>query len=203
MSSISRSSAFISSGLRQAAGADRAVAGHGGGDVHQAPLQRQRLVPFGHVLGEIAQRAALALPSSDGVSRTATAPGPKNHREPEGAEFLGAVQQLLDRRSSSSTISGISRICRCAVLRQRPLQLFIDDTLMGGVLVYHDQAVAGLRHDVGLVDLRARRAGGRSSRSAEGCASKRTSAVGVPTSKAAWPASASADAAALQTKVRC
>jgi hypothetical protein len=31
------------------------VAGHGGGDVHQAALQRQRLVPFGHVLGEIAQ----------------------------------------------------------------------------------------------------------------------------------------------------
>ncbi len=29
---------------------------------------------------------------------------------------------------------------------------------MRGVLVHHDQAVAGLRHDIGLVDLRPRRA---------------------------------------------
>ena len=40
-------------GLEAAAGAHRAVAGHGGGDVHQAPLERQRLVPFRHVIGEV------------------------------------------------------------------------------------------------------------------------------------------------------
>ncbi len=42
--------------LQAAAGAHRAVAGHGGCDMHQPPLQRQRLVPFGHVLGEVAQQ---------------------------------------------------------------------------------------------------------------------------------------------------
>ena len=31
------------------------MTGHGRGDVHQPPLQRQRLVPFGEMLGEIAQ----------------------------------------------------------------------------------------------------------------------------------------------------
>ena len=58
-----------------------------------------------------------------------------------------------------STISGISRICRCTPLRgERRLQPLIDDALMRGVLVDHDHAVAGLRDDVVLVHLRARRA---------------------------------------------
>src|SRR5205823_2490578 len=42
-----------------------------------------------------------------------------------------------------------------AISRKRGLQLFIDDALMRGVLVHDNEAVAGLRHDVGLVDLRA------------------------------------------------
>src|SRR5262245_45337316 len=41
-------------GLEAAAGAHRAVAGHGGGDMHQPVLERQCLVPFRHVLGEVA-----------------------------------------------------------------------------------------------------------------------------------------------------
>ena len=45
-----------------------------------------------------------------------------------------------------------------AILRQRRLELLIDDALMRSVLVHHDEAVAGLRYDVGLVDLRSRRA---------------------------------------------
>jgi hypothetical protein len=47
------------------------------------------------------------------------------------------------------------------------------------------------------VDLRARRAERTVEQVGGGLCSKRTSVVGVPTSKAAWPASASADAAAL------
>src|SRR5262245_55073338 len=45
-------------GLEAASGAHRAVAGHGGGHVHEAAFERQRLVPFCHVLGEVAQQQA-------------------------------------------------------------------------------------------------------------------------------------------------
>jgi hypothetical protein len=38
--------------------AHRAVASHGRGHVHQAPLEGQRLVPFRHVLAEIAHQRA-------------------------------------------------------------------------------------------------------------------------------------------------
>src|SRR5437899_1172002 len=38
-------------------------------------------------------------------------------------------------------------------LLQRGLQALVDEPLMGGVLIDDDEAVAGLRHDVGLVYL--------------------------------------------------
>src|ERR1700739_1832796 len=41
-------------GLEPPPGAPRAVTGHGGRDLHEPAFERQRLVPFGHVLGEIA-----------------------------------------------------------------------------------------------------------------------------------------------------
>ena len=81
-------------------------------------------------------------------SRARTRPAPR--RAPAAARRVA---------SSSSTISGISRICRCTpFFESDALQPLIDDALMRGVLVDDDQAVAGLRHDIGLVDLRARRA---------------------------------------------
>ena len=53
----------------------------------------------------------------------------------------------------------MSRICRAhAAFRDRGLELLVDDALVRGVLVDDDEAVAGLRHDIGLVHLRARRA---------------------------------------------
>ena len=59
--------------------------------------------------------------------------------------------------SSSSTISGISRICRATPLGvERGLEALVDDALVRGVLVDDDEAVAGLRHDIGLMQLRAR-----------------------------------------------
>src|SRR5262249_19280681 len=42
--------------LELAAGAHRAVARHGGGDMQEPALERQGLVPFGHVVGEIAHQ---------------------------------------------------------------------------------------------------------------------------------------------------
>jgi hypothetical protein len=47
-------------------------------------------------------------------------------------------------------------LARHAVARKRSFQPLIDDALVGGVLIDHDEAVAGLRHDIGLVNWHAR-----------------------------------------------
>ena len=147
--------------LEAAAGAHRAVAGHGGGDMHQAALQRQRLVPFRHVLGEIAQqRSGIGLAEQRRRLAHRDRAGAEGFdRQPERRQFLGAIDQLLHRRLVEfDDLRNQQDLPLHAVPRQRGLQLFIDDALMRGVLVHHDQAVAGLRHDIGLVDLRPRRA---------------------------------------------
>src|SRR2546421_505621 len=62
--------------------------------------------------------AASVLPSSDGVSRTATAPGPKDSiASPNDASSSLRAISRSTVASSSSTISGIKRICRCTPLR--------------------------------------------------------------------------------------
>ena len=148
--------------LEQASGAHRAMAGHGGRDMHQPAFQRQRFVPFRHMLGEVAQQRtpALALPSSDGVSRTATAPGPKDSiASPNEASSSLRSNSRSTVASSISTISGISRICRCTpFFASEAFNLLVDDALMRGVLVHDNEAVAGLRDDIGFVNLRPRRA---------------------------------------------
>ena len=97
-------------------------------------------------------------PSSAGVSRTATAPGPKSlERQAEARQLRGArgeprgvgLVELDDLRDQQD-------LARHAARCERRLQPLIDDALMRGVLVDDDQAVAGLRHDIGLVHLRAR-----------------------------------------------
>ena len=76
---------------------------------------------------------------------------------PKRASSSARAASRATSASSSSTISGISRICRATpVCVERRLHALVDDALMRGVLVDDDQAVARLRHDVGLVHLRAR-----------------------------------------------
>jgi len=127
--------------------------------MQQPALQRQRLIPFRHVLGEIAQqRSGVGLAEAARASR---APRPRQGRKDSIASPNDESSSLRASRrstvaSSSSTISGISRICRCHAVcapatpsvSHRPI------ALMRGVLVDHDQSVSGLRHDVGFVDLR-------------------------------------------------
>ena len=85
-----------------------------------------------------------------------------------------------------------------AGLVERRLQPLVDDALVRGVLVDDDEPVARLRHDIGLVHLRARGAerpvdaGRAQARST----STRASAEGPPTSKAACAASAKPSAVA-------
>ena len=103
--------------------------------------------------------AASISPSIDGVSRTATAPGPNGSMaRPKRCQFVGARSASRSTSSaSSSTISGISRIWRATPdLLERRLHALVDQPLVRGVLIDDHQPVAGLRDDVGVVHLRAR-----------------------------------------------
>ena len=99
-------------------------------------------------------------PSIAGVSRTATAPGPK--RSMHQAELASSRRasraarrpRPADRRSRGGAASATARRARL----QRVLQPLVDQALMGGVLVDDDEPVAGLGDDVVFVDLGARRA---------------------------------------------
>ena len=84
--------------LEDAPGAHRAVAGHGGRDMHQAAFQRQRLVPFRHVFGEIAQqRAGIGLAEQRRRLAHRDRAGAEGvDRQPERGQFDGAIEQLLD-----------------------------------------------------------------------------------------------------------
>ena len=76
---------------------------------------------------------------------------------PKRASSSARASRRSTSASSSSTISGISRICRATpLLVERGLHALVDQPLVRGVLVDDDEAVAGLRHDVGVVHLRAR-----------------------------------------------
>ncbi len=50
------------------------------------------------------------------------------------------------------------KLPRDAASRKRRFQLLIDDALVSGVLIHEDDAIGGFRNDVGLVQLRPRRA---------------------------------------------
>ena len=83
----------------------------------------------------------MVLPSSDGVSRTATAPGPKDSiASPNEASSSARAIELFDGRLVEfDDLRNQQDLPLHAVARQRRLQLFIDDALMGGVLIDHDR----------------------------------------------------------------
>ena len=78
-------------------------------------------------------------------------------REPEAGQLIGARCQpgsiglikLDDFRNQHDLAGDAGHF-------DRRLHSLIDDALMRGMLIDDDEPVAGLRHDIGLVDLRAR-----------------------------------------------
>ena len=102
-------------------------------------------------------RASIS-PSSAGVSRTATAPGPERlEHQAERGKLAGARGQALDVGLVELDDLGDQQdLARDAGLVERGLHALVDEALVRGVLVDDDEAVARLRHDVGLVQLRAR-----------------------------------------------
>ena len=97
-------------------------------------------------------------PSIDGVSRTATAPGPKASitRPKRASSSARATKPRGVGLVEFDDLRDEQDLPRHAGLVDRRLHALVDDALMRGVLVDDDQPVAGLRHDIGLVHLRAR-----------------------------------------------
>ena len=160
VTSISRRSASISCGFQSSPGAHGTVAGHGCSDVHEAALERQSLIPFADVFGQVAHEAR-AIDLAEQRRRLA-------QRHGAGAEgfqhdaisrkFLGMREQTLDfRLVEFDDIGDEQDLARDAGFADRGLELLVDDAFVGGVLIDDDETVAGLRHDVGVVHLRARR----------------------------------------------
>ena len=99
-------------------------------------------------------------PRSDGVSRNATAPGT------EGFEYKAEARKLLGARDEPLDVGFVEfddfrdqqDLPADAAFVDRGLEPLIDDAFMRGVLIDDDEPVARLRHDIGFVDLRPRRA---------------------------------------------
>ena len=143
-------------GFQPPPGAHRAVAGHGGGDVHQPALQGKRLVPFGQMLGEVAsQRRGVNLAQHRRCLADGDGAGAERlDGEAKALELVGARQQALD-------IGGVELddfrdeqdLPGDALLVDSGLHALVNQPLVRRVLVDDDEAVAGLRHDVSVVHL--------------------------------------------------
>ena len=141
-----------------------------------------------------------ASPSSAGVSRTTHGAQAERLQHQAHLGQLGRACVEPPRAASpSSTTSGSSSTWRftpsALELRLQPL---IDQPLVRGMLVDDHHALGGLRHDIGLVQLRARRAQRIVEAIGRGFGRRRmrASADGPPTSNAACAASAKPGASA-------
>src|SRR5690606_26747963 len=87
-------------GLQATAGANRAMARHGRRDRKQAPFERQRLVPFGHVFGEVAHQCA-----GVGIPQKRRHFAHEDGARPEGFDRKAKTSQLLGALDESCGVS--------------------------------------------------------------------------------------------------
>ena len=129
--------------------------------MHEAPLERQRLVPFRHMLAEIAKKRA-RIDRAEQRRCLAHRDGSRAERldgKAEAQELRGARDEPLDvGLIEFDDVRNQQDLPADAGAVERRLETLVDDALVGGVLIDDDEAVAGLRDDVGLVHLGARRA---------------------------------------------
>src|ERR1700746_574478 len=146
--------------LKPSPGAHRAVTGHRGCDLHQTPLQRQCLVPLAHMLGKIANEAR-AVDFAKERGRFAQSPGARTERFNDQAiarELPSMANEALDVGFIELDDFGNEKdLCRHTPLADRLLQSLINDPFMRGVLIDDYQAVLGLRYDISVMNLGARR----------------------------------------------
>src|SRR6266404_6864993 len=106
--------------LEPAPGAHRAVAGHGGGHMHEAALARQRLVPLRHVLGEIAHECA-------GVD-LAKERGGLAHGDRAGPERLDGKPVARSEEHTSELQSLAYLVCRLLLEKKKKQKIHnLDD----------------------------------------------------------------------------
>ncbi len=135
------------------------MASHRGCYLHQATFERQRLVPFTDVLGEIADQAG-AIDFAEqrwGLAQSNSTRAKSLDDQAIARELIGAGDKPLDiALIEFDNFRNEKDLSGHAILGDRLFQAFIDDTLVGGVLVDNDKSITGLRHDIGVVDLRTR-----------------------------------------------
>ena len=124
--------------------------------MHQPAFERQRLVPFGEMLGEIAgQRRGVDL--AQHRRRLADGDGAGTERfdgKAEALELAGTREQALDVGVVELDDLGDQQdLARDAVLVDGRFHAFVNQTLVRGVLVDDDKPIARLRDDVGVVHL--------------------------------------------------
>src|SRR5580704_19100572 len=113
------------------------------------------------MLGEIANEAgAIDLPKKRRrLAQRHRARTESLYHQTKARQFFGTGDEPLDVGFVElDDLWNEQNLPRYARFLDRRLELLVDDALVRGVLVDDDQAVAGLRHDIGLVHLGARRA---------------------------------------------
>ena len=160
VTSISRSSAFISATESIAPGADRAMAGDGRGDVVELVAQAQRPAELGDFArrGRRAGRATSVLPSAAGTARTSIAAGPKRSmsRPKLGKLGRGAFEPVAVGFVELDHLGDQQGLARDRAALARRAHPFEHQPLVRGMLVDDDQPVLGLGDDIGRRDLAAR-----------------------------------------------
>ena len=144
-----------------AAGAHRMVAGKGRQHMVEAFLQRQGHAMLAYCIDNIAHQPRHIAVFQQGRHFA--------HADRAGAETLDGQAEGLQRRGRLQQQRGLARIHVDDAGDQQPLaldaacqalafKLFIDQSLMGGVLVDDDHAPGGLGQNIGFVHLRPCRA---------------------------------------------
>ena len=148
-------------GPQAPAGADRAVAGHGGEHMIELALESGGGSPFLEAVDEIREQLA-KLPRSERRRRFANG-------DRAGTERLDDEPELLEELRLLEELGAIGRVevddfgrqhdlPFDAARRSFALQPLVDEALMRGMLIDDDETVARLRDDVILMELGARRA---------------------------------------------
>ena len=127
--------------------------------MHQPAFERHAVVPFRHMLGEIAhQRRRIDFAEQ----RWRFAHGDSTRTEAVQhqtifRQFVGARNETLDIAFVEfDDFRNQQDLSRNTLLRHRRFQPLIDQPLMRGMLIDDDKTIAGLRHDVIVMHLRTR-----------------------------------------------
>ena len=148
-------------GVEPAPRAHAHVAGQGAGDLFQPFLQRQGIAGLGDLVRQVAHQALHIQLAQHGGNFA------HHHRiGPEGFDHQAQLGQFVGARGNARHFGGIKihhfrdqqRLAGDAAIGQRLLHPLIDQPFMRGMLVHDHDAVFGLGHDIGLMQLRPRHA---------------------------------------------